>query len=440
MTLPSAGRGAAQGERAVVVDGCRTPFLRSGTDFTFLWASDLGGMAGGGVLPGTGVYGWGVDYVVMGTVIQDMFTSNLAREVALTTGLPKNVPAHTVTMACISSNQALATVVEKIRSGEARIAVAGGAETCSDIPIRFRRAMRKRLIAAQKYKKPTDWLKFLFGLRPSLVLPEVPAISEFSTGLTMGQSCDRLTSLTGVTRKEQDEFALRSHKAAAEATQAGRLAQEIEPAVIPPKFKPIAADNGFRADTTLAKLGTLPAAFNRKFGTATAGNSSFLTDGGSALLVMSETRARELGYAAKGLVRSYAFVGCDNLDELLLGPAHAIPRALAAAGLKLSDIDVFEIHEAFAGSTLAVRNAIASPKLAKDLLGLDAPLGEIPMDKMNADGGSLSLGHPFGATGARLVMATCRRLAATGGKFGLLAACAAGGLGHAMVLERIETR
>ncbi|MBI4614759.1 MAG: acetyl-CoA C-acyltransferase [Planctomycetes bacterium] len=423
--------------RVVIAGGCRTPFLKSGTGFRDLMAYDLGRLAISGLLHGTGIEAAAIDEVVMGTVIQDMATSNLAREAALAAGIPKHVPAHTVTMACISANQAITTGAERIRAGLARVVVAGGAETCSDIPIRFRRPMRKRLIGAQKYKKPLDWLKFFRGFRLSHLLPEVPSISEFSTGLTMGQSCDRLTAFAGVSRKEQDEFALRSHLAAAKATAEGRLAQEIETAIVPPDFEPIEADNGFRGDTTMEKLAGLGPAFTRRFGTATAGNSSFLTDGASALLLADEERARELGLTPRARIRAWAYRGSDTLDELLLGPAFSIPVALREAGLTLKDIDVFEIHEAFAGAVLASLRCLESPELARKRLGLDAPLGAVDMEKVNRDGGSLSLGHPFGATGGRLVLACARRLASENGTFGLVTGCAAGGLGNAMVLERI---
>jgi len=421
---------------AVLVDGGRIPFQRSGTAYNDMMAYDLGRIAIEGLLGRSGIHGSQLDRVIMGTVIQDINTSNVARESALGAGIPNSVPAHTVTQACISSNQAITSAVELIKSGQAHIVLAGGTETMSDIPIRLRKNMRQKLLEARKYKSPGDWLKFFKGLRFSDFLPEIPSISEFSTGETMGESCDRMAAHFGISRKEQDEYALRSHQLAAKATNEGLLDEELIPAPIPPEFDPVTRDNTFREDTSMEKLEKLSPAFIKPHGTITAGNSSAFTDGASASLIMNEQRALDLGLQPKAYLRNYTYVARDPEDELLLGPAYATPKVLDSMNLKLADIDVFEFHEAFAGQILTVLKALNSEKFARENLNRDQKVGEIPMDKFNLWGGSLSLGHPFGATGTRIVTTAANRLIHEDGNLALVAACAAGGQGHAIILER----
>lgn len=420
----------------VLVDGCRTPFLRSGTDYADLRAFDLARQALKGLLVRTSLDPETVDRVILGCVVQDVDTSNLAREATLGAGLPDHVPAFTVTMACISSNLAITTARDLISAGQADVVIAGGAETLSDIPIRFKKKVRKKLFEARKYKAPTDYLRLLRGLKPSDLLPEVPSIAEFSTGETMGESADKLAAMFDVSREEQDAYALRSHQNAARAAEAGLLAEEIVPVTAPPEFTPLQHDNGIRPDTSMEKLATLPPAFVKPFGTVTAGNASYLTDGASAVLLMARETAEAKGFTPKAVLRSYTYVAQDPGEELLLGPAYAIPRLLDRAGLGLDDIDVFELHEAFAGQVLAVLEALASPDFARERLQRDEAVGRIPAEKLNTLGGSLSLGHPFGATGARLVTTAANRLQREGGRYALVAACAAGGQGHAILLER----
>ncbi|NGP75319.1 acetyl-CoA C-acyltransferase [Balneolaceae bacterium YR4-1] len=421
---------------AVLVDGARIPFQRSGTAYNDMMAYDLGRIAIEGLLARSGINGSQLDRVIMGTVIQDVNTSNVARESALGAGVPNSVPAHTVTQACISSNQAITSAMELIRSGQAEIVLAGGTETMSDIPIRLRKNMRQKLLEARKYKSPGDWLKFFKGLSFSDFLPEIPSISEFSTGETMGESCDRMAARFGISREAQDEYALRSHQLAAKATKEGLLDGELLPAPVPPKFDPVTHDNTFREDTSMEKLEKLRPAFIKPHGTITAGNSSSFTDGASASLIMNEQTALDLGLKPKAYLRNYTYVAQDPEDELLLGPAYATPTVLDSMNMKLSDIDVFEFHEAFAGQILTVLKALNSDKFARENLDRDGKVGEIPMDKFNLWGGSLSLGHPFGATGTRIVTTAANRLIQEDGNLALVAACAAGGQGHAIILER----
>lgn len=424
------------GRPVLVVDGARTPFLRSQTGFDGLMAYELGAMAVSGLLARTGIDPALVDRTVFGTVVSDLATSNLAREVVLASGLPKECPANTVTAACISSNVAISGAAEAIAGGTADVVVAGGAETFSDVPIRFRKPVRRRLLRSQKARGLGETLALLKGLRLSDLLPETPALAEFSTGLTMGENGERLAKRLSITREEQDLFALASHHRAAKAAAAGLLADQIVPALVPPRFEPISADNGVRGDTTLERLAKLPPAFDRRFGTVTAGNSSFLTDGAAACLLASEESAARMGLTPLARIVAFSYVAMDPLEELLLGPVVSIPPALEAAGLSLADIGVFEIHEAFAAPVVAAVKLLADDTYCRSRLGLPGAVGTIPEEALNAWGGSLSIGHPFGATGARLVTTCARRLHHEGKRYGLVTACAAGALGHALVLER----
>ena len=424
----------------VLVDGARIPFLKSSTDYKHFMAYDLGRLAISGLLARNNVSADQIDHVIMGTVIQEVKTSNVARESALGAGIPNSVPAHTVSMACISSNQAITTGMDLIRTGQAKIIVAGGTETMSDIPVRFKKKFRQKILDARKYKSPIQFLNFFKGLGLKDFLPELPAISEFSTGETMGQSADRMAARFGVSRHDQDDFAMRSHQLAAKATEEGLLDEELLPVSIPPKFKKVEHDNGFRADTSLEKLGKLRPAFIKPHGTITAGNASFLTDGASASLIMDEKTALGLGLKPKAYLREFVYVSQDPGEELLLGPAYATPKVLDSMQLNLENIDVFELHEAFAGQVLSVLNALDSDEFARNSLGKDSKIGVIPFAKMNTLGGSLSLGHPFGATGVRLVTTAANRLIREDGKYALVTACAAGGQGHAIVLERYENK
>ena len=421
--------------RVVVVDGCRTPFCRSGTAFTDLRSYDLGRMAVSGLLHRTAVAPGAVDLLVMGTVIADPATSNLGREVVLASQLPDSCPAYTVSVACVSSLQSFLDAARAIATGGADVAIAAGAETLSDAPIRYRRSVRKRLIAAQKARGPGDYLALLKGLGPSDLLPEPVALAEFSTGEIMGQNCERLAKRWGITREAQDAYAARSHQLAAAATADGHLSRQIAPSFVPPKGTAVREDNGIRGDSTRESLAKLRPAFDRRFGTITAGNSSYLTDGGAAVLLASEEAARKLGLEPIATLRSAAVAALDPLEELLLGPALTLPMALGAAGLDLPDVEVVELHEAFAAQVLAVLQLLDDPEWCSERLGRDTPVGAIDLDRLNTWGGSLSVGHPFGATGARLITNCCQRMQSEEAKHGVVAACAAGAIGIGLVFE-----
>ncbi len=422
--------------QAVLVEGVRIPFLRSGTDYKELTAYDLARMALQALITRSQVAVDKIDWVIMGNVISNVANTNVARDAALAAGIPHTVPAVTVTVACVSANKAITNGVDLIRTGQADVVIAGGTESLTDVPILFRKKFRQKLVESQKYRKTTDYLQFIKGLSPGDLLPETPAIAEFTTGRTMGEDCDRLAARIGVSREEQDEYALYSHHAAAKATEEGWLKEEIAPVPVPPTFKVVETDNGIRGDTSPEKLAKLKPAFVKPYGTLTAGNSSFLTDGAAVVLLMAEEVAKTLGYQPKAFLREYAYTAQDPQEELLLGPAYAIPKLLDKTGLSLKKIDVFELHEAFAAQVVANLKCLNSDEFAREKLGRDKKVGEIPLKKLNAWGGSLSIGHPFGATGARLVTTAANRLIKEDGQFAMVASCAAGAVGNAILLER----
>ena len=421
--------------KVVFIDGCRTPFLRSGTDYADLMSYQLGAFAIKGLLTQTGLDPGLVDKVILGNVISNIKTPNVARESALAAGIPSTTPCHTVSQACISANRAIADGCLEIMAGQADIIIAGGVDHTSDTPIQFPRKMRKKLFNAQRLKTVGDNLKFLASLRPADFVPERPQVAEYTTNRVMGEDCDIMAARFQVSREEQDEFAVRSHRLAAKAFEEGHLPEEIVEVSLPPKFRPIQRDNGVRGDSTVEKVSRLRPAFDKKFGTLTAANSSFLTDGAAAVLIMSEEKAKALGFRPKAEVADFVFTGQRLEDELLLGPAYAVSKLLKRQKIELKDIDVIEFHEAFAGQILSNLKALASDEFARQNLDRDEAVGEIDMGRFNLWGGSLSIGHPFGATGARIMTTTVNRLQKEGGKYGLLAACAAGAHGHAMLLK-----
>uniref|UniRef100_A0A2K6E977 Trifunctional enzyme subunit beta, mitochondrial n=1 Tax=Macaca nemestrina TaxID=9545 RepID=A0A2K6E977_MACNE len=412
----------------VVVDGVRTPFLLSGTSYKDLMPHDLARAALTGLLHRTSVPKEVVDYIIFGTVIQEVKTSNVAREAALGAGFSDKTPAHTVTMACISANQAMTTGVGLIASGQCDVIVAGGVELMSDIPIRHSRKMRKLMLDLNKAKSMGQRLSLISKFRLNFLAPELPAVAEFSTSETMGHSADRLAAAFAVSRLEQDEYALRSHSLAKKAQDEGLLS-DVVPFRVPGKDT-VTKDNGIRP-SSLEQMAKLKPAFIKPYGTVTAANSSFLTDGASAMYY--EEKALAMGYKPK----DFMYVSQDPKDQLLLGPTYATPKVLEKAGLTMNDIDAFEFHEAFSVKFWQILKAMDSDffrnymgrKNQGDQVGLP------PLEKFNNWGGSLSLGHPFGATGCRLVMAAANRLRKEGGQYGLVAACAAGGQGHAMIVE-----
>ncbi|HHL31744.1 MAG TPA: acetyl-CoA C-acyltransferase [Oceanospirillales bacterium] len=424
--------------KVAFIDGVRTPFAKSPGPYAKLKSYDLGREALLALKKRNPIIQHHCEQVTMGCVIHNAATSNVARESLIGAGYDLSTPASTVTQACISANRAITNTVEAIQAGTMKTAVAGGVESTSDAPVRISDNLKAVLLKAQKARGVKDYWSLLKQFKFKDLIPVAPAIAEFSTGQTMGQDADRLAARFGVSRLQQDEFSLRSHQLATEAWKEGKFDDEVVPVISAPMFKPFTQDNTFYATSTIQKLSSLKPVFVRPNGTVTAGNASPLTDGASACLLMDIEEAKNQGYDPQVAIYGYTYSAHDPDGELLLGPAFTIPKLLNEANLGIDDISVFEIHEAFAGQVLANLKALQDKQFCTDRLGLDDAYGEIPMDKINTQGGSLSLGHPFGATGGRLLIAASRRLLESDGEYALISACAAGGQGSSILLKKIK--
>ncbi len=428
---------SGNGRRVAIVYGIRTPFIRSGTLFKNLSPLELGRMATVELINRMELDPNEINEVIFGTVIPSPKAPNLAREISLGAGIPSSVPSYTVTRACASSNQAITNAAESIMSGSAEVVVAGGAESLSDTPVLYSKRFRDILYESSKGENFLQKIKPFLNLRIGDLAPDLPGLTEPSTGLTMGESAEKMARENHISREDQDAFALRSHVLAYKATEEGVFKKEIIKTLMPPDFLTIAdSDNGIRGNTSIEALSKLRPAFDRKYGTVTAGNSSPLTDGASSLLLMAEEKAKSLGYEPLGYIRSYAYAALSPDDQLLMGPAYATPIALERAGLTLKDIDLIEMHEAFSSQVLSNIRAFSSKRFSEEKLGRSQPIGEIDMDRFNVFGGSIAIGHPFGATGGRLTITMINELRRRGGNFGLITVCAAGALGMSMVVER----
>lgn len=424
------------GRRVAVVAGVRTPFTRAGTLFKGLSAIELGKLCVAELLQQSNLNGDEVEALIFGTVVPNVLAPNIAREVSLMPMLPKAVQAYSVSRACASANQAITDAADQIALGHNDIIIAGGAESLSNVPVLHSRGFADALVAASRAKSLTGRIGALARIRPADLVPITPAIAEPTTGETMGESAEKMAKINGISREDQDHFALRSHRLAAAGTTDGRLTAEIVPVVVPPRYDTVVtADNGIREDTSYEKLASLKPVFDRRYGSVTAGNSSPLTDGGACVLLMSEDRARALGYAPLGYIKSYAYAALDPGEQLLMGPVLAAPVALHRAGLTLADMDLVEMHEAFAAQVLCNLKGFESVEWAHRA-GFEMPVGEVDRARLNVMGGSIALGHPFGATGARITTTLLNEMGRRDAQYGLMTVCAAGGLGFAMVLER----
>ncbi len=430
MTLPPPGR------RAAIIAGVRTPFARSGTQLAEVPAVDLARHAARDLLLRTGMDGAEIDEVIWAQVVPSVLTPNVAREVSLLPQLPRSVPAYTLNRACASGALAVSNAVDQITRGYADVILTGGVESLSDIPILHSRRFSRILVEAGKAKTLGARLGAFARVRPRDFVPLTPAIAEPSTGESMGQSAEKMAKENGIPREDQDRIALMSHQRAAAGTSDGRLTAEIVPWFGGADMtEVITSDNGIRSDTSMEKLAQLKPVFDRKYGTVTAGNASPLTDGASSVLVMAEEKALALGYRPLASVRSYAVAAVDPGWQLLMGPAYAVPKALDRAGITWKDLGLVEIHEAFAAQVLSNIQAWASKQWAAKL-GRSEPVGEVNWDITNVMGGSIAIGHPFGATGGRIITTLANEMARRDVQFGLVSICAQGGMGLAMVLER----
>lgn len=417
--------------RAFVCGGARIPFVRAFCEYTELDTIALGAAAARGAMEQTGLRGEHIDAIVWGGVILPPTAPNVGRELALELGLPACIPAHTVTRACASGLQAITDAVAAVERGEAEVVLAGGSDSTSNAALTMPESLIRKVgpVVMGKRAGAGDWLRLAsrLSIQRDLV-PKQPRVAERSTGQLMGEAAEDMARRHGVSREAQDRFAAESHRRAAAAWASGRLWREVVP------LAGVSQDTMVRSDTDPEKLARLRPVF-AKDGTLTAGNSSPLTDGAAAVVIASEAAARRLGLQPLAFFRSWSYVGVDPADQLLIGPALAMPKALARAGLTLDAMDRVDIHEAFSAVVLCIRAALASDAFAKERLGLERAVGEIPDEKLNALGGAVALGHPFGATGARMVLSMAHEV--QGGGRALIGVCAAGGLGAGAVIEGV---
>jgi len=423
--------------RIAIVDGVRTPFIKSWTFFEDIPAHRLGAFCLRELLELTHLKPDSVDEVILGAVAQPVEAANVARVVSLCAGIPESKRAYTVSRNCASGFESVTSALEKIQGGLDEVVIAGGTESMSNMPLIFGKEITKILVRLNKAKGIFAKLKLFTQIRPRYLKPIsalVLGLTDPVCGLNMGQTAEVLAKEFGITRKEQDEFALLSHKRAVSGR--AKLQEEITPFILPPKFdKVIESDNGPRENQSMEALAKLRPIFDRHTGTVTAGNACQVTDGACVLLVMDEEKARQMGYEPLGYIRAYTYTGVSP-SKMGLGPAYAIPMVLSKAGLKLKDIDLIEINEAFAVQVLACMKLLASRKFAKENFSSDEAIGHIDIDKLNVNGGAVALGHPVGVTGSRLLLTLLKEMKRRDAKLGLASLCVGGGQGGAVILER----
>ena len=389
-------------ERVAIVAGLRTPFVKSSTLYKELRALDMGAAVVKELVSRINLDPSEIDQLVYGQVVPSTEAPNIAREVVLALDLPRNVDAYSVTRACATGTQSLVNGAQAILTGDADVVITGGADSLSKPPITYSDRFTDALMEANSAKTPMAKARAFLDLKPKDLLPKPPALKELSTGLTMGQSAEKMAQENGISREAQDAFALGSHRKASRAWEEGIYAREVMAWPVPPHFSDVSErDTLIRADSTLEQLTKLKPVFDRRYGSVTAGNSSPLTDGATALVLMRESKAKALGYTPLAFVKSWGFAALDPAWQLLMGPAFASPVALDRAGMKLSDIDLVDMHEAFAAQVLSNMQAFGSAVWAEKYLGRGEAIGEIDESKLNIYGGSIALGHPFAATGAR---------------------------------------
>ncbi len=428
-----------EGCRAVIVAGVRTPFLRSFGAFTPMNTIALGTVAIREIMKRTELQPEAIDGLVWGGVILPSASVNIGREIVLEAGLPRSIEATTVTRACTSGLKAITQAVATIERGEADVMIAGGSDSTSNAEVTMPPSLVHKaapvLLSGKSGVK--DYLRLMtkLSIRRDLI-PSRPSVRERSTGELMGEAAERMAVINEISREAQDAFAVQSHHRAAAAIREGILTEEIMP-VVTPDGKTVDKDNIVRGDTTLEKLARLKPVF-KEDGTLTAGNSSSLTDGASAVIVMREDKARALGYTPLAAFRSWSYDAVDPAGQMLMGPAISMPKALSRAGMTLADVDVVDIHEAFAAQVLCVLKALNDDVFAKENLGMDKACGEINPESVNLYGGSVALGHPFGATGARMVTTLANELARSGKGVALLGICGAGGVSAGAILENVN--
>ena len=423
------------GDRIAIVAGLRTPFAKMATYFHGVPAVDLGKMVVNEMLTRNNLDPNLVDQLVYGQVVQMPEAPNIAREIVLGTGMNVHTDAYSVSRACATSFQSTVNIAESMMAGNVEIGIAGGADSTSVSPIGVSKSLARALTDLQKTKTMGQKFNVLKKLKFKDLLPVPPAVAEYSTGLSMGQTAEQMAKTHGISRQAQDELAHRSHSLAAQNWNDGNLDGEVMTSYAEPYKGALDKDNNVRFDSKVEGYAKLRPVFDKKHGTVTAANATPLTDGASAIIMMSESRAKALGYTPLGYIKSYAFAAIDVWEDMLMGPSYATPIALDRAGMTLNDLTLIEMHEAFAAQTLSNVKMFASDKFAQDKLGRKKAIGEIDMDKFNQMGSSIAYGHPFAATGTRMITQMLNDLNRKGGGTGLLTACAAGGLGAAMIVE-----
>lgn len=428
-----AAKAAQTVRRVAVIGGNRIPFARSNSAYSKLSNQDMLTATLRGLVDRFGLEGQRMGEVAAGAVIKHSRDFNLTRESVLSSGLAPETPAYDIQQACGTGLEAAILVANKIALGQIECGIAGGTDTTSDAPIGVGEGLREILLDLNRAKTNTERLKILGRFRPNHLVPEIPENGEPRTGLSMGDHCQITAHEWNIPRDAQDELAYESHQKLAAAYQSGFFEDLMTP------LAGLEKDNVLRPDTTLEKLSTLKPCFDRENGTMTAANSTALTDGASCVLLASEEWAKANNMEVQAYLTFSEVAAVDFVDKkegLLMAPAYAVPRMLDRAGLTLQDFDIYEIHEAFAAQVLSTLKAWEDPTFCKERLGRDKPLGSIDRSKMNPKGSSLATGHPFAATGGRIIATLAKQLAERGSGRGLISICAAGGQGVTAILER----
>lgn len=421
----------------VIVDGVRTPFVKAWTLFNDLPAQKLGSLCVTELLQRTEINADLVDELIFGCVGQPSDAANVSRVISLMAGIPKSKRAYTVSRNCASGLEAVTSAAEKINADQVEIVIAGGAESMSNAPLVFSKDAANLFMKLQRAKTPADKLGVLTKFRPKHFAPQAAiqmALTDPVCGLNMGQTAEVLAKKFAISRERQDAFALESHRRVIAGR--ARLAEEIVSVFVPPRYEEaVSQDTGIRENLTVEQLAKLKPAFDKASGSVTAGNSSQITDGACALLVMEASKAKSLGLQILGKIAAYDTIGLEP-REMGLGPAYVIEKILRKTGLALKDIELFEINEAFAAQVLACEDALSSRKFAEENFPSRRPVGEIDPALLNVNGGAIALGHPVGVSGARLVLSVLQEMKRRGAHRGLASLCVGGGQGGGILLER----
>ncbi len=422
----------------VIIEGYRTPYAKAGTALKDVPAVDLGSAAVKEVVARTGIDPHRIDEVIVGNAGMPAEAANIARVIALRAGIPERIPAYSVQRNCASGMQAAVSAYAQIIAGLSEIVLVAGVESMSNYSFYMSKPLQSAIATVQRAKTFGEKVKAVLSLRPRDLVPVIglmEGLTDPISGLIMGLTAEVLVRDFGITRREQDEFALESHRRWTRAVEAGKFKNEVIPFYVPPKFGPLEEDVGPRKDESMEALEKLKPYFDKKYGTVTAGNSSPITDGAAAALIMSADMAKELGYKPLGHVRAVAFTGFDP-SRMGISPLYATHKVLKSAGMKMEDIELIELNEAFAAQIIAVeRAAVSREYFARHLPG-EEPIGEFRRDIMNVNGGAIAVGHPVGSSGLRIVITLLKEMERRGLSVGLATICIGGGQGGAMIVER----